>query len=524
MAKKKSCQNIYCPRVLSVAERELYGWVDKEVFSQSSVGTSDMLPELCREMRLTEGGVSEEDYVIEAPGPSDRLPFQVAEDRTHFLWVYTELFSRLFVQLPFIDFQKEVMTRCRVAASQLHLDGWGFLCTFKRVCLHFGFQPSCTLLSLEGVYVFLCSSGRKLFDAFEESIQEFKWHYFKIFPLPIRRPFWLDDEGKPFAWGVGPRSILPSPKILTATAGASASTLAATVPPSSSSSATKSKKKPPATSTEKPISLEGKEGAKEDPSTDLRQKRRKRKVQESFPEDAAVGADAAWEHEVSPLDRAFPTGFNFWVALDSGLTQGSVREALGPMVPQQLLGTAQQYTCKLTACLQVGIENAFAAKLKMEKELAAPRISGGGEQGVGYGAPILPFCLGAGKKKVEFLTRSLEQKQTTLREVEAPADHWRQEWKELAEETREIVQETFKILMDQVRHLNLVVDFSVITLDTRWDPNGQRIYNHKAEAKEQSEPMVEEPPEPVAQEQPDLVVEEQQMEEVVPGEGGGNPT
>ncbi|MED6198043.1 hypothetical protein PIB30_062387 [Stylosanthes scabra] len=39
--------------------------------------------------------------------------------------------------------------------------------------------------------------------------------------------------------------------------------------------------------------------------------------------------------------------------------------------------------------------------------------------------------------------------------------------KDLAEETGEIVQETFEILMDQVRHLTPAVDFSVITLDTR---------------------------------------------------------
>ncbi|MED6221283.1 hypothetical protein PIB30_052948 [Stylosanthes scabra] len=37
MAKKKSCQNVHNPRVLSPVERELYGWVDAEVFTQSSV-------------------------------------------------------------------------------------------------------------------------------------------------------------------------------------------------------------------------------------------------------------------------------------------------------------------------------------------------------------------------------------------------------------------------------------------------------------------------------------------------------
>ncbi|MED6140878.1 hypothetical protein PIB30_097672, partial [Stylosanthes scabra] len=95
MAKKKSCQNVRNPCVLSPAERELYGWVDAEVFTQSSLLASEHLPELRREMRFAQDLASERDYVLEAVGPSDRLPFRAPEDRTHFLWVYVELFMRL---------------------------------------------------------------------------------------------------------------------------------------------------------------------------------------------------------------------------------------------------------------------------------------------------------------------------------------------------------------------------------------------------------------------------------------------
>ncbi|MED6185904.1 hypothetical protein PIB30_061604 [Stylosanthes scabra] len=160
--------------------------------------------------------------------------------------------------------------------------------------------------------------------------------------------------------------------------------------------------------------------------------------------------------------------FNFWVALDSGLTQGSVREALGPMVPKQLLGTAQQLACKLIACLQVGIENAFSAKVKMEKELAATKDQVDvltAERDSALAAPLLKakvdslteqLRLAEGerlsalarmleveegskvqavqlqsyrspleqeKKKVESLTRSLEQKQTALSEAQSAAGH-----------------------------------------------------------------------------------------------------
>ncbi|MED6204908.1 hypothetical protein PIB30_013152 [Stylosanthes scabra] len=42
--------------------------------------------------------------------------------------------------------------------------------------------------------------GRKLFDPYEESIQEFKWHCFKVLSAPSKRAFWLDDEDSPFPW------------------------------------------------------------------------------------------------------------------------------------------------------------------------------------------------------------------------------------------------------------------------------------------------------------------------------------
>ncbi|MED6137509.1 hypothetical protein PIB30_065608 [Stylosanthes scabra] len=153
MAKKRSCQNVREPRPLNAVEMGLYGCVEEAVFTQPSVIPGDSLPELRCNMRLTVDLASQADYVHEAAGPSNRLPFRASVDDTHFLWVYHELFTRLGVRLPFTDFQREVMTRCRVAASQLHLNGWGFMRTFEHVL-----------------------------------------------PFPGKRPFWLDDEGNPFPW------------------------------------------------------------------------------------------------------------------------------------------------------------------------------------------------------------------------------------------------------------------------------------------------------------------------------------
>ncbi|MED6126326.1 hypothetical protein PIB30_077404 [Stylosanthes scabra] len=353
MAKKKSCQNIRRPRLLKVVERELYDWVEEVVFSQPSVILGDSLPELHHDIRLTTDMASEGDYV---------LKLQALPTVCH-----SEL-ARI----------KEVMTRCRVAASQLYLNGWGFMRTFECVCLHFEFRPSCRIFMYIydllppptglGFMSFRAHQGRHLFYAFEESIQEFKWHYFKVLPTPRRRPFWLDDEGNLFPWvywnpevkdfhinnldtleaaacrfllslpaglgkkhkftyrwildhndqnkldclksmmanvnKMGPRSILLAPVQAVATSNPPRpSSQAAMTSISSGGPITKwvpSKKVKPKT-----ICIDGEEGVKEDPA-DLQQKRRKRNPKDAELADSVLGDDSAWEHDVHPVDLAFP--------------------------------------------------------------------------------------------------------------------------------------------------------------------------------------------------------------------------
>ncbi|MED6187739.1 hypothetical protein PIB30_079304 [Stylosanthes scabra] len=266
---------------------------------------------------------------------------------------------------------------------------------------------------------FRAYQGRKLFDSFEESIQEFKWHYFKVLPFSGKRPFWLDGEGVPYPWmywntkvgdfritaldpletlafeflqslparlgknttlsvvgfwitmmlmlghfldmekqsrfdhviqkmkeaeGAGPRSILPLFKAQTAASGASASdpvassfTPVTSVPPAPSSSASKAAGKPTNATAAKPFSVEREEGVREDPAADLRQKRRKWKVSEASAEEAILGGDSALKHKVNPIDCTFPPDYNFRAALDAGLTNGPIREILGPLVPDEPL-------------------------------------------------------------------------------------------------------------------------------------------------------------------------------------------
>ncbi|MED6137665.1 hypothetical protein PIB30_067042 [Stylosanthes scabra] len=122
---------------------------------------------------------------------------------------------------------------------------------------------------------------------------------------------------------MAPRAILPT-GVASATAAAAATsssnpaTPAAQVPPPPP---TNSKAKKSSAKRERPeaVNVEGEEGAREDPTADLKQKRRwKDKGKEEDFVDRVLGEDSAWEHAVNPLDLVFPKEYNYRKALDGG--------------------------------------------------------------------------------------------------------------------------------------------------------------------------------------------------------------
>ncbi|MED6182225.1 hypothetical protein PIB30_026617 [Stylosanthes scabra] len=629
MGKKKSCQEVKVPRPLDAAETRLYSWFEEAVLTKLSVVESDSLPEFRRNFPLMEDLGAEGDYVLEAAGPSGHVPFRAGEEGPHFLWVYQELFTRLRMWLPFSDFQRDVMTRCRVAVSQLHLNGWGFILAFEKVCLHYGFRPTIRLFFYiydvhfppggYGYISFRARQVRKLFDSYEDSIQEFKWHYFKVLAASGKRAFWLDHENKPFSWvywnsevkdftvynleplemaafkflvflpgslpkrnkftcrwildgsnaevgkflddlldvkmkktkldnlmammadpsRMGPRAVLPtgSPSATAIAAAAAAATSAfadisptpvessTQVPPASNTSEThRAKRQSSKRDHVKVVNLEGEEGLQEDPATDLQQKQQKKKakVDEAF--EKALGDNSAWEHEVDPLKVAFPEGFNFRKALNVCLTSVPVRKALTKMPPEQLLGESYHLSAQSLACLQVGVETSLVAKMKAEKALDQIEIlKGKSDSTLSY----LPFKekadtlkdelsekslehqsaldriaqldedngvlksqfessqlsleaeqkrAVAAEKQAESLAASLKNCQANLSKTTEASEYWRSEWQTLGTEVTEMCQETLDICLDQVSHLFPGVDFSAITLKSRWDPKGRRIF------------------------------------------------
>ncbi|MED6105940.1 hypothetical protein PIB30_000064 [Stylosanthes scabra] len=126
----------------------------------------------------------------------------------------------------------------------------------------------------------------------------------------------------------------------------------AQVPPSHSGGL-KVKKGPSKRERPEVVKVDGEEGVKEDHAADLRRKRRKQGAKDDEIMDRVLAEDAAWEHEVNPLDLAFPKGYSFRKALDAGLTSAFVRKPLQPTPPEQLLGESHRLSCQSLACLQV---------------------------------------------------------------------------------------------------------------------------------------------------------------------------
>ncbi|MED6157706.1 hypothetical protein PIB30_025818 [Stylosanthes scabra] len=334
MGKKKACQDVRVPRPLDAEETRLYGWIEGAVLTQPSLVGNDSLPEFRRDFPLMEDSGAEGDYVLEAAGPSDRVPFRAGA-------VYSSEDAA-----PVLRFSTgrddSLSRRRRVAVSQLHLNGWGFILAFEKVCLHYGFRPTIRLFFYiydvhfppggYGYISFRARQGWRLFDSYEESIQEFKWHYFKIMAAPGKRAFCglpkkskficrfildgsdaevgkllddlLDDKMKRSKLDdlmakmvdpakMGPRPILPTGRLsATAAAAAAASTAAGTstpvaagssceeisiqVPPAPAASEAKKAKKQ-LKKCEQTTVVDLEDELKEDPAADLQRQRRRKK-------------------------------------------------------------------------------------------------------------------------------------------------------------------------------------------------------------------------------------------------------
>jgi len=128
-----------------------------------------------------------------------------------FTFIYSAIFKRLRLRLPFTFFEKDLLTELNVAPCQHHPKAWSFIRAFKILCNHFGHYPSTDVflhffdatnpgdrswVSLNGV------TGRVNLGLYQQSFKDWKGRFYMItsnehsptllegFPL-----YWVPKEG-----------------------------------------------------------------------------------------------------------------------------------------------------------------------------------------------------------------------------------------------------------------------------------------------------------------------------------------
>jgi len=106
-----------------------------------------------------------------------------------FCFIYSTIFRKLSLRLPFTCFERALLTEVNVAPPQLHPNSWAFVRSFSILCDHIGHTSSVDVF----LYFFEAKSpgknlwvsfngvaGRVLLTLFQQSYKGFKGKFFKI--------------------------------------------------------------------------------------------------------------------------------------------------------------------------------------------------------------------------------------------------------------------------------------------------------------------------------------------------------
>ncbi|MED6159213.1 hypothetical protein PIB30_040235 [Stylosanthes scabra] len=182
------------------------GWIDSSVLGAKSIVDDEFVKYFCDHHEFYVNSTERVKYQVTAPSSKDRACYVHPLDISC-IFVYESIFTKIGVQVPFTEFQIEVLSEFEVAPSQIHPNFWGFIRAFEVVCREFGCPTSLNVF----LYLFKLTKpfskdkqqwlslrahqGRKVFEMNEESVRDFKNLYFKVVPLPGTHPFWINDEG-----------------------------------------------------------------------------------------------------------------------------------------------------------------------------------------------------------------------------------------------------------------------------------------------------------------------------------------
>ena len=105
----------------------IYRWVEQEVLRIPSVVIPKFLHHFREKNLIILEGEYEEEYILEAPGPSERVCYLNHDGGSRWMWMHDVLITKLGIQIPFTYFQVIILQRTEVSPSQLHPNNWAMM-------------------------------------------------------------------------------------------------------------------------------------------------------------------------------------------------------------------------------------------------------------------------------------------------------------------------------------------------------------------------------------------------------------
>jgi len=136
----------------SVDYKTLYHWAPDELLAETSKITSTKDVKAYKENESDEKfqifGREHDAYVSVQPCRAGE-PVCVddcASPEEPFFFMYSTIFKRIKLRLPFTGFKRALLKKVNVAPAQLHPNSWAFVRAFSILCNHFGHTPSVDVL------------------------------------------------------------------------------------------------------------------------------------------------------------------------------------------------------------------------------------------------------------------------------------------------------------------------------------------------------------------------------------------
>ncbi|KOM43594.1 hypothetical protein LR48_Vigan05g119900 [Vigna angularis] len=147
---------------------------------------------------------------------NERVYYGKRSSPDDFFYMYANVFTQLFVRVPFTEFQMAVLREANVAPAQLHPNSWAAVQAFLAMCLAVGVTPTIPVFfhyfevrpPTQGGWVSLTSvRDMTLFRPFSDSFKNFKHHYFKVIIDEAGRREFHDSTGNLRTINALPRRI-----------------------------------------------------------------------------------------------------------------------------------------------------------------------------------------------------------------------------------------------------------------------------------------------------------------------------